>query len=327
MPIDAGVKLTGTIGRTDVGVLDVRTGDSDDDVLGRREELLRRPRQTQPVPAVVRRRALHRRPSGARAVRPDLRRRPAPGDVAFSRRSRAISSSTRTASGASTRSGSDKDWSYGFSAHYPNDRFIAQVVFREIQENFKPALGFVQRDNVRLLRVAGSYNPRPRNFLNIQQMNHDVFYTRFTRLDNDQVESWDLYVTLAGLALQVRRQHPRDSRLQPDLRAAVRAVRDLARRHSAPGRVPVHALQEQSRFRRRRNAGSRAASQVTWGNYWSGKAEQVHGQRHLQAAAAVHDQREHEPDVRPAARRAFHRAHLHVERRVTPRLPGCRSRI
>ena len=54
----------------------------------------------------------------------------------------------------------------------------------------------MQRDNVRLLRVAGSYNPRPKDFLNIQQMFHDVFYTRFTRLDNGEVESWDLYVTL-----------------------------------------------------------------------------------------------------------------------------------
>ena len=53
----------------------------------------------------------------------------------------------------------------------------------------------MQRDNVRLLRAAGSFNPRPKDFLNIQQMNHDVFFTRFTRLDNDEVESWDLYVT------------------------------------------------------------------------------------------------------------------------------------
>ena len=44
--------------------------------------------------------------------------------------------------------------------------------------------------------AGGSYNPRPKDFLNIQQMFHDVFYTRFTRLDNGQVESWDLYVTL-----------------------------------------------------------------------------------------------------------------------------------
>jgi hypothetical protein len=35
---------------------------------------------------------------------------------------------------------SGRDWSYGFSARYPNDRFNAQVAFREIQANFRPAL-------------------------------------------------------------------------------------------------------------------------------------------------------------------------------------------
>jgi hypothetical protein len=31
--------------------------------------------------------------------------------------------------------------------------------------------------------------------MDIQQMFHDIYYTRFTRLDNDEVESWSLYVT------------------------------------------------------------------------------------------------------------------------------------
>jgi hypothetical protein len=44
-----------------------------------------------------------------------------------------------------------------FSAHYPNDRFNAQIAIREMQENFQPALGFVQRDNVQMLRVASSF--------------------------------------------------------------------------------------------------------------------------------------------------------------------------
>ena len=79
VPIDAGVKLTGTVGRTDVGVLSVRTGDVP--LRRQREELLRRPRQAQPAPAVVRRRDLHRRPSRRRTVGPDLRRRHAPGHL------------------------------------------------------------------------------------------------------------------------------------------------------------------------------------------------------------------------------------------------------
>ena len=56
---------------------------------------------------------------------------------------------------------SDDDLSYGFSARYPNDKWDGMVVFREIQKNFDPGLGFVQRNNVRMYRLAGSYNPRP----------------------------------------------------------------------------------------------------------------------------------------------------------------------
>jgi hypothetical protein len=91
---------------------------------------------------------------------------------------------------------SDRDTSYGIAAQYPNDKDDAQIIWRDIPQNFTPALGFVQRKNVRLLRVAGSFNPRPKDFLGIQQMFHDVFYTRFTRLDTGQVESWDFYATM-----------------------------------------------------------------------------------------------------------------------------------
>jgi len=89
-----------------------------------------------------------------------------------------------------------KDWSYGFSALYPNDRYDVQVTLREIQDNFRPAVGFVQRRNVRMFRVGTSFNPRPKDLLNIQQMFHDVYFTRFTRLDNGQTESMYLYATL-----------------------------------------------------------------------------------------------------------------------------------
>ena len=86
--------------------------------------------------------------------------------------------------------------SYGFGVNYPNDKFMAQILWREIQEHFDPAVGFVQRNNVRMLRIGGSFNPRPNQSTGIQQMQHDVFYTKFTRLDNGLVESSNLYVTM-----------------------------------------------------------------------------------------------------------------------------------
>jgi hypothetical protein len=91
---------------------------------------------------------------------------------------------------------SGNDASYGFAAEFPNDRIDMQLAYREVQPNFRPALGFVQRTNIRQMRIGASYNPRPRDFLGIQQMFHDVYYTRVERLDTGELESWDLYAAL-----------------------------------------------------------------------------------------------------------------------------------
>jgi hypothetical protein len=167
-----------------------------------------------------------------------------------------------------------RDWSYGFSAHYPNDKFNAQVAFREIQENFRPGLGFVQRNNVRMLRFAASYNPRPPDFLNVQQMFHDVYYTRFTRLDNDEVESWDLYVTLLDWHLSSGDNLHGMFDFNPTYERLFEPF------EISPG---VLLLPGQYRFTRfRSNLLSTAAKRrlsgsvnVSYGGYWSGTAEQV----------------------------------------------------
>ncbi len=169
---------------------------------------------------------------------------------------------------------SGRDWSYGFSAHYPNDKFNAHVVFREIQENFEPGLGFVQRDNVRMFRIAGSYNPRPKDFLNIQQLNHDIYYTRFVRLDNGEVESWDLYVTLLDWHLHSGDNlhgmfdfNPTYERLFEPFEISPRVILQ-------PGEYRFTRFRSNllSTATKRRLSGS---VNLTYGNYWSGKAEQL----------------------------------------------------
>jgi hypothetical protein len=192
VPLDAGIKLTGKVGRTDVGMLGVRTGDlaavvdENNLFVGRVKRNLFRQSYVGAIftagdPALG---------QSAQTYGADLRL----ATSQFLGSSRNLDVNAYAVRGT-REARSDKDWSYGFSARFPNDLYDAQVVLREVQENFDPALGFVQRSNVRMLRVAGSYNPRPRNLLNVQQMSHDVFYTRFTRLDNGEVESWDLYIT------------------------------------------------------------------------------------------------------------------------------------
>ena len=55
----------------------------------------------------------------------------------------------------------DSGFSYGTSLAYPNDLFRANAQFIEVSDAFDPALGFVQRKNVRGYYTYGSWNPRP----------------------------------------------------------------------------------------------------------------------------------------------------------------------
>jgi hypothetical protein len=270
VPLDAGIKLTGTVGRTDVGILSVRTGDlpivsEKDFFVGRMKRNLL---QQSYVGAIF---------TGGH---------PAPGQAGqtYGADMRLATSrflgrpNNMVANAYAVRSVNDgvtgRDWSYGFSAHYPNDKYNAQVAFREIQENFRPALGFVQRDNVRMLRMAASYNPRPKDFLNVQQMFHDVYYTRFTRLDNGEVESWDLYVTLLDWHLKSGDNLHGMFDFNPTYERLFEPF------EISPGVILLPGEYRFTRFRsnllstatKRRLSGS---INLTYGGYWSGKAEQL----------------------------------------------------
>ena len=191
VPIDTGVKLTGKVGQTDIGVLDVRSraipivSDKNFFVGRVRRNFL----QQSYIGAIV----TDGHPSLARSSRTfgaDLRL--ATSRFLGGRRNLVVNAYALRSVNEDV---SGRDWSHGFSVHYPNDKYVSQFVVRDIQQNFRPALGFVQRSNVRLMRVGASYNPRPRSLLGIQQANHDIYYTRFTRLTSGELESSELHVT------------------------------------------------------------------------------------------------------------------------------------
>lgn len=191
-PIDYGVKLTGKVKRTEIGVLNVRTRDAEG--VADSDMAVARVRQNfweQSYVGALVTGGNPELPISSSTIGGDLR-------LATSNFLGKNRNALFQAYGLKSMNEGidDKNASYGFAAAYPNDRFVGQVIWREIQENFDPSLGFVQRRNVRMLRVGGSYNPRPPNqALGVQQMFHDVYYTRFTRLDNGLVETWKLYIT------------------------------------------------------------------------------------------------------------------------------------
>jgi hypothetical protein len=274
VPLDAGIKLTGTVGRTDIGVLDVRTGDLPiaEGLVEGKNFFVGRIKQNLFRQSYV----------GALVTDGD----PAPG-----RSGQTYGFDTRLATSRflgrpqnlvinayaarSVNEGvSDRDWSYGFSASYPNDVYQAQIVVRDVQANFKPALGFVQRDNVRLLRTAFSWNPRPRDLLNIQQLNHDIYYTRFTRLDTGETESWDLYVTLLDWHFKSGDNLHGLFDFNPTYERLFEPFEISPGVHLQPGVYRFTRFRSNllSTATKRRLSGN---INFLYGGYWSGKAEQI----------------------------------------------------
>lgn len=282
VPLDAGVKLTGTVGRTDIGMLTVRTGDLDvpstapgaPDVqivdpktlfVGRvKRNLL----QQSYVGAIFTNGHPERGRSG-QTYGADLRLATSrflgqPRNMVFN------AFATRSAN----KGVSDDDWSYGMALVYPNDKYAAQISMRTVEKNYAPALGFVQRDNIRMVRAAASYNPRPRNFLNVQQFNHDVYFTHFTRLDNGETESWDLYVTLLDWHLNSGDNLHGMFDFNPTYERLFEPF------EISPGVTLLPGEYRFTRFRsnllstatKRRLSGS---INLQYGGYWSGHAEQV----------------------------------------------------
>ena len=204
VPIDYGLKLTGRAGRTEIGVLNVRTraipGVFDSNMfVGRvRQNFL----EQSYVGAIFTGGDPNRAASSDDPFTPTRSSMSSTGGMDIRLATSNFLGTNRNmlfnAWGLKTNKDGvkDKNASFGFGAHYNNDRFQGQFQWREIQENFDPELGFVQRSNVRMMRLGASYNPRPNPSSGIQQMFHDVFYTRFTRLDNGLVETWKLYFTL-----------------------------------------------------------------------------------------------------------------------------------
>ena len=192
VPINYGAKLTGKIGRTEIGMLDVRTREVSN--VNAKNLFVGRIKQNfleQSYVGAIFTEGNPASPLSSSTIGVDMR-------LATSNSLGSGRNMVFNAYGlrSNNQGISENNSSFGFGAQYPNDKFNAQIQWREIQANFDPAIGFVQRSDVRMLRVAGSFNPRPKQSTGIQQMQHDVFYTRFTRLDNGLVETSNLYVTL-----------------------------------------------------------------------------------------------------------------------------------
>lgn len=84
------------------------------------------------------------------------------------------------------------DLSYGLTLDFPNDRWNAVVRYQEVQENFNPALGFVNRSGVRLYEGNLRYRIRPKDNRLLRSVNWG-FMSSFTTTTDNELESGRVY--------------------------------------------------------------------------------------------------------------------------------------
>ena len=156
--IDVGTKLTGQIGRHDIGALHMRTAD-EAEVIGEDFTVLR-----------MKRRLLAQSYVGGLLTRRDERGTGAAARYTTGVDFRLATSTLRGSKNiilagfllnATNPLETGQNKSYGAMVDYPNDPLRYQFSFREVQDQFDPAIGFVGRTGFRRYNPEVSFWPRP----------------------------------------------------------------------------------------------------------------------------------------------------------------------
>lgn len=195
VPLRVGEKLTGKIGRFDVGLLDVQTGAL------RRDEKLLVPGKNLAV-GRVKANFLSQSYVGALFTNGDPTGQTSNqvGGVDLKLATSNFLKSQKNLSvmffgTKSTTSGIEgRDASYGGVLAYPNDLVSAQYKWMKIGENYNPALGFVPRPGVRISALEAELSPRPK-FWNIRQMSFEFEYSDYYSLTEESTESREMKLT------------------------------------------------------------------------------------------------------------------------------------
>ena len=85
--------------------------------------------------------------------------------------------------GDESSSGSDRS-ARGVRLNYPNDRWRANISYRELGDDYDPAVGFVRRNGFKRLQPTVTFQPRPARLTAVRQLEFQVFFERLADLDN-----------------------------------------------------------------------------------------------------------------------------------------------
>ena len=193
VPLRAGVKVTGRQSDYNVGVLDVETGSQSDVALpngfiGRQNLMAARASRNILQQSWIGGIVTHGNPLGG-------------GNTLVGADARFATSTfhgNRNLSlalyllGTDDRATGTRDGAGGFTIDYPNDRWDVALSWKQIGDNFQPALGFVPRAGIRKTDLNVAFQPRPERW-GIRQFFFEFRPTYITNLDN-RLENWRVFV-------------------------------------------------------------------------------------------------------------------------------------
>ena len=191
VPIRFGQKLTGKVGRFDVGLLDVMTGATG--TVARQNLFVGRAKTNFWSQSYFGALITNGEPTGERdnsLLGLDMKL--ATANFLKTNKNFAVS-----LYGAKTWTPEveGKDTAYGFKVEYPNDLVSASLEWLNMGQNYNPALGYVQRDGgLRKTSVKSGLNPRPEAW-GIRQLGFSFAFTRYQNLTFGEDETRNIEIT------------------------------------------------------------------------------------------------------------------------------------
>jgi len=184
VPIQFGQKITGRVGRFDLGIMDVQTRDSQ--VAPARNFFVGRAKANFGTQSFIGALVTRGEPTGKTTnTQVGLDLKIATADLfGTGKNFRSLLYGSKT----STPGMKGHDTFWGGEIVYPNDLLYLWYRWRLVGENYNPALGFMRRIGVREHAMGSNYRPRPK-FWNMRQVSFKFYYTGYYNLREKQTES------------------------------------------------------------------------------------------------------------------------------------------
>ena len=286
VPINYGVRMTGQVGRTDVGFFQVGVGDlkyRDDDrknvVIPSEQFTVARVRhpifEQSTIGAIYTRRATSEDPTGFApetghtfGVDMQLATRHFFGDKNAEIEVFAVGNTN-------VDPGTDKSLSdlsaRGIRFNFPNDIWSGHISYREFGADYRPRAGFVQRNNFRRVEPRINWMPRPGNIKQIRQLGFGVQYRHLVAMDTGILEEEEWELELLGIEFESGDNVSIDfTRRFEELHRAFEVSDGVG---ISPGGYTVQRYSV-----RGYTAGRRTISMfggVDWGDFWDGSSKEV----------------------------------------------------